>query len=432
MEQTGPNEDRRVILRSAPGVRFNAATGGRTRGAISTGARRFRVTGASFVEIVAGSAVVRGSLGSTSGRVGMARGTNQIVIADGANGYVFNTDTDTFAQITSGGWRGSNDVQYLDGYFVFVDPDTEQFYLSQIDDASAFDALDFSSADKQPDNIIAQRVFKGDLYLFGATSCEVWVNNGGPDFPFSRYNATPINVGAAGPFSAIATTDELIWLGQTESGSGYVYRMAGYQPRRISTQAVEEALKRSTDLASAWLWTYHVEGHEFVAIEAPGVETTWVFDFATEQWHERARLIDGAYSPLALDTVTFHGGTHYATSGASEVTLGGDSLEWTSGVHSHLSRERTWPHLMSPPMEPVSYRGLELVCSSGAGGNVTLEISNDGGFNFGAPLLRALGVTGRWMQRVRWLMLGASRDRVFRIRCTDAVPFSIHDAAVDA
>jgi hypothetical protein len=36
------------------------------------------------------------------------------------------------------------------------------------------------------------------------------------------------------------------------------------------------------------------------------------------------------------------------------------------------------------------------------------------------------------MQRVRWLMLGASRDRVFRIRCTDAVPFSIHDAAVDA
>jgi hypothetical protein len=80
----------------------------------------------------------------------------------------------------------------------------------------------------------------------------------------------------------------------------------------------------------------------------------------------------------------------------------------------------------------VTYRGLELACTSGHGGNITLEISNDGGFTFGPPLIRSLGAVGRWMQRVRWLMLGAARDRVFRLRCSDAVPLTIHAAAVDS
>jgi hypothetical protein len=35
------------------------------------------------------------------------------------------------------------------------------------------------------------------------------------------------------------------------------------------------------------------------------------------------------------------------------------------------------------------------------------------------------------MQRVRWLGLGAAVNRVFRIRCSDDVPFAIHSATVD-
>jgi hypothetical protein len=63
---------------------------------------------------------------------------------------------------------------------------------------------------------------------------------------------------------------------------------------------------------------------------------------------------------------------------------------------------------------------------------VTLEISNDGGITFGPMLQRSLGVTGRRMQRIRWLRLGTAINRVFRIRCSDNVPFAIHSAAVDA
>lgn len=62
---------------------------------------------------------------------------------------------------------------------------------------------------------------------------------------------------------------------------------------------------------------------------------------------------------------------------------------------------------------------------------MTLEISNDGGFNFGPKLVRSFGAIGRWMQKVRWMMLGTAHDRVFRIRCSDPVPFNIHAATID-
>jgi hypothetical protein len=83
-------------------------------------------------------------------------------------------------------------------------------------------------------------------------------------------------------------------------------------------------------------------------------------------------------------------------------------------------------------MESLSFMGVELSMNTGYGGTVTLEISNDGGKTFGPKLFRSLGAIGRWMQKVRWLGLGSAYNRVFRIRCSDDVPFSIYVAVVDA
>jgi hypothetical protein len=87
--------------------------------------------------------------------------------------------------------------------------------------------------------------------------------------------------------------------------------------------------------------------------------------------------------------------------------------------------------MIQPSMEPVSYKSVEFAMATGNGGQVALEISNDGGYTFGPPLLRSLGVTGRWMQRVRWMGLGTSRNRVFKLWTTDNVPFALHQANVD-
>lgn len=425
----GLGEDLQVVLDSAPGLSVFLSLGADVRGTYNADGRWFVVAGSTLYEIVSGAPVSRGTLGSSSGFVSMVHGTNQLAIVDGPGGYILALGTNVFRAIFSPGWRGSDWVDYLDGYFIFVAPDTEQFYLSAIDDASSLDALDFSSADSQPDSITTHRVSKRELYLMGSRSVEVWINNGGVDFPLTRYNTTPIDIGVVGKRAALIAADALVWVGRTSRGEGYVYALNGYQPVRISTQAVEEALRTSTDLSQCSMWTYHVEGNEFVAVNAPGMSSTWVWDASTKQWHERAELVAGAFAPLRIDQVTFVDGQHYATAGQElylidkgTFTLAGDPLV----------RERTWPHLAAPSMEPVNYRGLEIACTTGAGGEITLEVSNDGGYNFGAPLLRSLGAVGRWMQRVRWLMLGSARDRVFRLRCSSPVALTIHSAAVDA
>jgi hypothetical protein len=266
------------------------------------------------------------------------------------------------------------------------------------------------------------------VLFLGTKSGEFWVDSGQQAFPFTRYQSYTMDVGCVGKRAAINAADTIFWIGQTDRGTGIVYMLSGNQPTRVSTMAVEEALRGSSNLAGASMWCYQIEGHEFVAINAPGLETTWVYDAALQQWHERGEWSAG-WQPLRSRLVTAFEGKHFAGDVDGKLVRLDAAADSLSG--RVLVRERTWPHLMQDSMEPLSYRGLELAMKSGSGGSVTLEISNDGGSTFFAPLLRSLGATGRRMQRIRWIGLGTAINRVFRIRQSDAVPFAIHQAAVD-
>lgn len=428
----GPGEEPSFTMTQAPGLTLKVDAGSTIRGSYATDTRRFIVAGLSLYERDTTTGLtLRGTLDITgqANYVSMKHGRDQLVMVDGPNGYVLNLTTDIFGQITDPDWRGSNWVDEIDGYFVFSDPGTDQFYISQIDDASALDALDFSSADVQPDNIVTHRVVKRELFIFGSRSTEVWIDAGGADFPLARYNSTPIDIGCVGKRAVIKAADSLIFIGATERGQGIVYMMAGHQPRRISNRAIEELLAQSTDLSAVTMWAYQIDGAEFVAINAPGLDTTLVWDAAADQWHERAELDAGDLIPLRVTDVNYFEGEHYATGDSSDYVFDADEYTYAGDA---MPRIRTWPHMKSQSAEPMNFRSLELACSTGHGGNVTLEVSNDGGYTFGAPLLRSLGVEGRRMQRVRWHFLGASRDRVFRLQCSDDVLFNVHSAHVDA
>lgn len=426
----GLGEDVQLVLDSAPGLQTFITFPQDIRGVYTTEDRRFVVYGNTLAEFFTdGTYATRGTLLTASGYVGMKHGTGQLVVVDGTNGYVLTLSSNAFGRITSGTWRGSDWVEELDGYFIFIAPGTDQFYLSAIDDATTLDALDFSSADASPDKLVTHRVIRRELILAGQRSMEVWIDTGDADFPLVRYNSTPIDIGVVGVRAITRTTDSLVWIGNTERGRGYVYMLQGHQPIRVSTQAVETALAGSSDISAALMWSYHVEGNEFVGIKAPGLPTTWVFDMSTRQWHERAEFVAGEWENSRINLIAFLDGVHYAAGGAVLYKM---STDYHTLAGDMLVRERTWPHLMQPSMEPVSYRGVEVQCTTGEGGSITLETSNDGGYTFNAPQQRSLGVTGRWMQRVRWLWQGTARDRVFRLRCSDAVPLTIHSATVDA
>lgn len=422
-------DDSKWVMQSIAGEVPFIDLGAEIRNSKNVDGRWFVVSGGNFYEVYSnGTYVLRGTIFSSTGYVGMAFNKTQLAIVDGEHLYVFTLSTNTLTNITVAGWRGSSDVCELDGYFIFVAPDSDQFYISAIDDGTVLDGLDFSSADSSPDNIVRQLTSHRQLWLFGKNSTEIWIDSGAASFPFVRYNSYTIDVGCVGKRAAIVAADTVFWIGTTDRGTGIVYMAQGNQPQRVSTMAVEQALSKSSDLSQASMWCYQIDGHEFIGINVPGLQTTWVYDAALQQWHERGEWLDN-WLPIRSGLVTAFNGEHYAGDAYGKIVRFDNTVNNLSS--RPLVRERTWKHITADSLEPIRFAGLELAMRTGYGGNVTLEISNDGGYNYGAKLLRGLGATGRWMQRIRWLNLGTAYNRVYRVRCSDDVPFTIYSASVD-
>jgi hypothetical protein len=429
-----PNEDSQMVLESAPGLSLVHDFGATVYGLHAVDDRLFAVAGTTLYEVSTADTVVsRGTVAGGS-TVSMADGVGQLAIVNGPQLSVFSLSTATITNVTAAGWLGSDVVDFLDGYMIFSEPGEDLFYISAIDDATTLDTLDFSSADTQPDDIVSLIVNRRELYLFGTKSTEVWINSGDPDFPLARYQGTPIDVGIVGARAVCRAAGSLFWIGKTTTGGPYCYTLEGYQPRRASTQTVEQQLLKSTDIASTRVWSYQDAGGEFVCVNAPGLETTWVYDLSTKLWHERGELSGGDWAPSRIVHAASRNGTHYVAGGTKLYKM---SRDYHSLAGDALVRERTFPHLVGPSFDSVPYRSLELRCTTGeetAPGAITLESSNDGGRTWFSPLQRSLGNTGARTQRVRWLGLGtcpAGGSRVFRLRSSSAVPLTLQGVVIE-
>jgi hypothetical protein len=240
-------------------------------------------------------------------------GTNNVSISDngiicvlvdgtGAGYWWGATPAGTFHTITDPAFYGSTRVCFLDGRFVFNRPGTNQFYLSPSywDGMTAFDPLYIASKVGGPDLILSISVIRGELWLIGNLTTEVWFNAGGADFPFERQPGVFIDHGLAFNGYTVAETDvEVFWLGSDRAGQLIVFMGQEYQAKRISNHALEYALQTyapSNGFADAVGAVYQQAGHTFYVLTFPTWDKTWVYDLASGQWHERVSFDIGGTS----------------------------------------------------------------------------------------------------------------------------------------
>ena len=420
------------ILQTVPGLSVFAAMGAPVRGLFQAANRCFCVAGSVLYELSSsGVATSRGTLNTSTGPVDFAWGLTQLVIVDGPNGYTLSLNSNTFGVITAEGWLGSHRVAYLDGYFIFTDPDTQVFYLSAIDDATTLDALDFASAESTPDDVVAHLVDHRELWLLGETTTEVWFNSGAADFPFARNNGASVEVGCAAKHSAQKIDSGLMWVGRDRNGSGMVYRSNGYQAVRVSSVAVEEALQGSTDLSAARAWVYQQNGQTFYVLTAPGLSSSWVYEVSTGTWHERAELVAGDFAQWRGVCHTYAHGKHLVGDDAGNVyEMASRFNSFAGGV---IRRTRISPNQATPARDRQFFGEFVMDCTTGGAAQgtepvVELSWSDDGGYRWGNPVQRSVGAVGEFLPRVIWHRLGNARDRVWRVDFTDASPFSIISA----
>ena len=463
-----------AFLNRAPGLTLLATVGtGPIRGLWTFNGVGYVVSGLSLYSI--NSSYTATFLGTVSGTgpVSMADNGTQLFIACNGPSYIYNSLTNVFVQITDPDFPGALTVGYLDGYFVFIQPNTQKLWVTALLEGTSVDPLDFASAEGSPDNLVSMIVDHREVWLYGTNSVEVWYDAGNADFPLQRIQGAYNEIGCAATFSVAKLDNGLFWLGADARGQGIVYRANGYTGQRISTHAIEYAIAQYSIISDAVAYTYQQEGHAFYVLTFPSANATWVYDVSTQAWHERAAFSNGQFlrhrsnCQMAFNSEIvvgdFANGNLYAFD-LDVYADNGSPQKWL----------RSWRALPSGQnnLTRTAHHSLQLDCESGVGINnsggtdptylltesglyittesgdylvsvaegeptvgsdpqVMLRWSDDGGHTWSNEHWAVLGKIGVYQQRVFWRRLGMTlklRDRVYELSGTDPVKIAIMGA----
>ena len=286
------------FLNRAPGMQLLATMGdGPIRGLWQFGGYGYAVSGETLYKIDAiWNTTAIGTVSGSSGPVSMSDNGTQLFIACNGPSFIYNSLTLAFAQITDPDFPGAVTVGYLDGYFVFNEPNSQRLWITSLLDGTSIEPLDFASAEGSPDGLVSILIDHREAWLFGTNSVEVWYDSGAADFPLTPVQGAFNEVGCIAAFSVAKLDNGIFWLGADARGRGIVYRANGYTAQRVSTHAVEWQIQQYGNLSDAIAYTYQQDGHSFYVLIFPSANTTWVFDVSTNLWHERAAFINGSFT----------------------------------------------------------------------------------------------------------------------------------------
>lgn len=423
-----------AYLVGTPGLSvFSTLPEGPTRGSLEINGRSFMVSGSGFYEITSnGSYLLKGGLDTVTGSVSLSSNGVEVCLVDGPNGYIYRLLTDVYFKITDDAFLGADTVTFCDGYFIFNRPNTGVYYISNLYSGGDIDGLEFASAEGSPDNLVAVRAVHNQVWLLGTSSIEVVYNSGAADFPFTRIQGTFIEYGCAAAFSVANTANTVFWLGQDAQGDGIVWMAEGYQPKRISTFAVEYAIQQYANIADAVGYTYQEDGHYFYVLNFTSANTTWVYDIGQDEWHERAfwNKTQGRYERHRGNNHMFVFGRHLVGDYNTGVVYD-QSLSYFDDAGDVIRRARVSPHTFDD-LEYIYFDYFQLDVETGVGLNtgniqdtdpqIMLRWSNDSGHTWSNELWRSAGKIGEFKKRCLWRRLGKARDRVWEVATTARCP----------
>lgn len=463
-----------AFLSRAPGLRLLATVGtGPIRGLWTFGGVGYVVSGRELYKITsAWSATLLGTVNGF-GSVSMSDNGTQLFIAANPTGYIYNAGTGVFAEITDPDFPGATTVGYLDGYFVFNEPNSQRIWITSLLDGTSVDPLDFASAEGSPDNVVALLVDHRECWVFGTNSTEVWYDAGTADFPLAPIQGAFNEIGCIAPYSVAKLDNSVFWLGSDARGRGIVYRANGYTGVRVSTHAIEWQIQQYDNLDDAIAYTYQQDGHAFYVLTFPRANASWVFDVATGAWHERAawdgnefirhrsncvmnfgnEIVVGDYQngnlyALDLETYSDNGSTQRWVRRWRALPTGQNSLKRTVQHSLQLDCEAgvgvsgvaandtvflvadTGDYLVTDAGDYLITTG-GAIATQGVDPQVMLRWSDDGGHTWSSEHWREMGRIGETGKRVIWRRLGMTqklRDRVYEISGSDPVKIAIMGA----
>lgn len=399
-----------------------------------------------------GNLVYVGSIPDRPSQVVMSDNGLVVVVVDGSSeGWAIDMTTNDFGQIIDPSFYGADVVRYLDTFFVFNRPDTNQFYisLSMVDFAlltagTSFDPLDIAAKSGNADPIATILVIQKNLWLIGELTTEPWIGTGAADFYFQQVQGTFINHGCIAPFSA-ATTDIVgFWLMQDLQGKNIIIKTKGYDVEEVSTPYLVSEFNKYTTTNDAIGMLLQTEDHAFYILVFPTANITWAMELSTGYWFQLGKwnTDTGQFDRYRANGCAYAFGynliTDYSNGGIHKLNPnialdGGDRIKFV----------RTFPHMIGGEFERVIYKNASANIQPGVSDkplrsddednepDIYLSWSDDRGKTFGTPMPQSMGRQGEYLTDPQWNRLGMARDRIFKLEW-DGLVTALNGAYVQA
>lgn len=234
------------FMRSAAGA-VQVATGpGVDRGAINWDGVLYRVMGTKLVKVAADYSLTEiGDVGA-GGPVRMDYGFDRLAINSGTKLFYYNGTT--LDQVTDADLGPVVDMLWMDGYY--ITSDGTSIVVTDLADPYAVNPLKYGSAEEDPDMIVALFKLRGELYVLGQYTIQVFSNVGGSGFPFAANAAATVPVGCVGPNARCAFYQTLAFVGSGREEAPGVYILDGGRASKISTRFVDDEISKVSDQTS--------------------------------------------------------------------------------------------------------------------------------------------------------------------------------------
>ena len=415
-----------VLIGTAGLKSFATAGSGPIRGRVDMGGELFVVSGNEFYRVEEDTTITLLGTVAGSGTVSMAHnGTQIIIVVPGGKGYVATRTTIT--EITDGAFLTADTVTYADGYFVFSRTgNSGEFFWSALNDGSLYDALDFATAETDPDALVAVFTDHQELVLFGTKTIDFYRNTGAP---FARLNGATAEKGSLARFSIAKVDNSFMWLGHDYT----VYRMDERTPIRISTHTVEKDIRSYANPENAEAMAYTERGHAFYGLKFD--EASWFYDSAVNRWHKKKSKDRDNYR-AGHSVLAFKKNIAGDDRNGNLFEMDPDTFDDNG---DEIVRVVDFPYVHAEGrqvffsrFEGVFAPGVGLTTGQGSDPQAMMRYSDDGGKSFSNELWRSGGKIGEYAVLAIWNRLGKSRRRLFRLTLSDPVEWRILGANLEA
>lgn len=410
--------------------------------------RLFGVWGSGFYEVTqTGVRTLRGTISTITKTVSMADNTHQVLLVDGEFGYIFDLATNIFSKIDEETFpNGATHCTNIDTYFLVNRPRSIEYVWSSLNNGLLWNPLNFATKEGQPDNIVAIKELSNQLWVFGSYSTEVHYDTGDTTTQvWQRYEGAVIDIGCAAKFSVQRVEGNIFWLGSDKAGNIAIWSNNGLIPVKISTRGIEQLIHATVvNPENAIGYTYAQAGHVFYILNFIDSDLTVVYDLTTQTWHTRTCLDlkaneiawRGTYSVYVWGKNLF-GDYQIDKLYEADTDYFKNDVPEINGL-TEIKRVLTTP-IIQINQKRVRHNSLQIIFEQGQGISIglgdepktILYTSDDSGHSWHNQRIANIGQQGNYDYRTKFLCLGHSRNRVYKIIITDPIRVILGGMAID-